>query len=339
VIWLSTDYIKTFSWRNGSEQFAILPDLEKINVLSEVHSDIQISRRKKQLHLMLGKETMFPPSISVCNASALSFDKSKMVLDNVSSEYIPTNGTKYAYAPWITKSGSSSMVHALKYASENDGPSLNVEQNSMEEIIARYDFLSVLRHPMERALAGFHQVEIFWLMNWIDIPIDKFGLSWFNKTCLNSTWGSEKKKAERKYQCKGDEPKTTTQRRLRRLNDFLDEIEKKGFWDQHITPMSYIIASNKFHHHARYFDIQHIDNLTDIIATSAGKPKETFGLMKRGNYRGADWIVKWKELVTLSTDYELARLAVGKLCRLYRNDITCLPYNVPECDHMLKNAS
>jgi len=271
----------------------------------------------------------FPPSISVCDVTALSFDEEKMVLTSQSMTHIPSNGTKYAYGPWIAKSGSTALIDSLKYASDNASP-LNIETAS-EEIFDQYRFLSILRHPMDRALAGFHQIEVFWLMNWVDDPIDRLGLTWYNKTCLNFTWASETK-AKGKYQCTGSKPHTSTQRRLRRLNNFLDELEEKGFWDEHITPISYIISSNKFNSRARYFDIKDIDQLTKIIATSAGKVKKRHSPMARGDSaQGMDFAVTWKELVTLSPDQELAHLAIEKLCRLYHSDVTCLPYDVPEC--------
>jgi len=101
----------------------------------------------------------FPPSISVCNVTALSFDKEKVVLTSQSMAHIPSSGTKYAYGPWITKCGSTSLIQSLKYATDDASP-LNVETTS-KEIFDQYQFLSVLRHPMDRALAGFHQVEVF----------------------------------------------------------------------------------------------------------------------------------------------------------------------------------
>ena len=268
--------------------------------------------------------------ITLCNVTKLSFDKDKMLAGQQSLAFVPANGTThYAYGPWITKSGSTSLIESLKYASDN---APNIEANANEEIFDQYEFLSVLRHPMDRALAGVHQIEIFWLMNWIDGPITRFGLSWWNTTCLNSTYASEIK-AKGKYQCMGTKPQSSTTQRLRRLNDFLEEVEEKGYWDQHITPMSYLISSNKFHSRAKYFDIKHVDRLTEIVALSAGKEGKRHSSMKRGDSgQGMDWVLRWDELVTLSRSEELARLAIEKLCHLYQTDVTCLPYDVPECD-------
>jgi len=282
-------------------------------------------------------EFEFPPTIDVCNVTTLSFDEDKMVFTGQSLAHVPKSGTNFAYGPWITKSGSTSMINALNYASDNAPslPDLNAVGN--DEIYDGYEFISVLRHPMDRALAGFHQIEVFWLMNWIEGPIDRLGLTWYNRTCLNSTWGAESHK-KGTHQCTGSKPETTTRTRLRRLNDFLEEVEERGFWDQHIAPMSYILSSNRFHRRAKYFDIRHIDRLAELFATSAGKAtKGPSSSMIRGDApmeAGMDWVVKWKELVALANEdgEMLARSAIEKLCRLYRSDVTCFPYYVPECD-------
>ncbi len=156
-------------------------------------------------------------------------------------------------------------------------------------------------------------------------------LNWWNRTCLNSTYAADKKQNGR-YPCTGSEPKTTTERRLQRLNDFLDEIEVKGFWDQHIAPMSYLIDTNPAKHRTTYFDIQYLNDLADLIVESSSKQKTMFSNMERGNSdRGMDWVIKWKELVSLSSEQELARSAIEKMCHLYRADIECLPYEVSEC--------
>ena len=154
-------------------------------------------------------------------------------------------------------------------------------------------------------------------------------MTWWDRTCLNSTWGEEK----HKNPCKGSHRQTTTERRLQRLNDFLDEIEEKGYWDQHITPMTYLIATNKFRAHSSYFDITFVGNLTSIIAQSAGKKVRSVQTkMKRGDKSsGQDWAFTWDELVSQVPHHKLAKSAVTKLCHLYQHDVECLQYDVPEC--------
>ena len=113
----------------------------------------------------------------------------------------------------------------------------------------------------------------------------------------------------------------------------MDELDEKGFWDQHITPVTYLISKNKLRHRATYYDLHSLDNVTYALEEISGKPKRSFSLMKRGDENdGMDWIVKWNELVNMTASgNELAKLAVMKLCTLYRNDVQCLPYDIPEC--------
>lgn len=273
----------------------------------------------------------FPPTMDICNVTQLTFNYSRMTMEakDISRAHIPANGS-YAYGPWITKSGSTSMVKSLQYAS-NDLGSLSIDGMS-EESLNRYHFISVLRHPLERALAGFHQVELFWNKNWINHTIHKKQLRWWNKTCLNSTW-TPLTKVIQYNPCRGSDPKTTTERRLKRLNDFLDEIEEKGFWDQHVMPMTYLIATNRARQRARYFDIKYVNTLTTILAQSAGKEQffEFLYMQRGGMNNGMDWVIRWKELVDLAPKFELANSAIEKLCHLYQNDVACLPYDVPEC--------
>lgn len=275
----------------------------------------------------------FPPNVDICNVTQLFFDESKMTADakSISRAHIPVNRTtNYAYGPFIAKSGSTSMMKSLQYAA-NDLRSRSIESMS-EESLDQYQFLSVLRHPMERALAGFHQVEVFWNRNWINEPIRERQLTWWNKTCLNSTW-TLKLTGSIDNPCRGTDPKTTTERRLRRLNDFLDEIGEKGYWDQHVMPITYLIASNRVSQRAKYFDIKYVNTLTTIISQAAGKDRffEFLYMQRGGMHNGMDWVFRWKELVTLATKFELAQSAIEKLCHLYQNDVSCLPYDVPEC--------
>lgn len=41
---------------------------------------------------------------------------------------------------------------------------INTQQDLDDAELDRYKFISVIRHPLERALAGLHQVEVFWIM-------------------------------------------------------------------------------------------------------------------------------------------------------------------------------
>ncbi|KAL7473747.1 hypothetical protein ACHAXS_014493 [Conticribra weissflogii] len=269
------------------------------------------------------------PTTEICDVMALEFNSSRKIpFSGIDYAYIPSNGTFFAYGPYITKTSTTTIINALNKAS-NNAPPIDL-LSTPDEILSKYQFFSVIRHPMQRVLSGIHQFEVFWILNWVTGKINQEGLTWWNKTCLNSTWGSD---TIRELPCQGTEPITTTETRLQRLNDFLDDITNRGFFDQHITPITHLIRINKIHRNADYFDIEHVSELVQAIcATSGINEALNKDHMKRGNLAdGMDWAMRWDELVDLSPEHELAKSAMSKLCHLYRNDVECLPYDVPEC--------
>mmetsp|Transcript_25754 Transcript_25754/g.54721 ORF Transcript_25754/g.54721 Transcript_25754/m.54721 type:complete len:685 (+) Transcript_25754:69-2123(+) len=269
------------------------------------------------------------PTIKICDVMDLEFNSSRNIpFSGIDLAYIPSNGTSFAYGPYITKASSTTIIKALKKAS-NNAPPIDIS-STPDEILKKYRFFSVIRHPMQRVLSGIHQFEVFWILNWVAGKINQEGLTWWNKTCLNSTWGSD---TIRELPCQGTQPITTTESRLQRLNDFLDDITNRGFFDQHIAPMTHLIRINKIHPYADYFDIEHVSNIVQAICDASGKKEASITVhMPRGNLsNGMDWVIFWDELVNLSLEHELAKNAMSKMCHLYRNDVECLPYDVPEC--------
>ena len=287
--------------------------------------NMAMSKKEKNIHVF---DSLKP--IDVCDISELnhSFNISKMTLKqrSISRAFIPETGS-IAYAPFMTKCSSTSLIEALKY-STNNAPDIS-NQDLNDEELGRYTFFSVIRHPLERALAGVHQVEVFWIMGWIDGPIREMNLAWWNKTCLNSTWGDARMRP-----CAGSRKETTTERRLQRLNDFLDEIEEKGYWDQHITPMTYLIATNDYSPRSTFYDIASANNIIGIINQASGKENEAGkqAMKRRGGEDGQDWAFKWEELKSLLPHHYLAKEAVKKLCHLYQRDVECFGYDIPQCE-------
>ncbi len=54
--------------------------------------------------------------------------------------------------------------------------------------------------------------------------------------------------------------------------------------------------------------------------------------MKRGGGEdGQDWVFKWEELKSFMPLHDLAKSAVIKLCHLYKSDVECFGYDIPEC--------
>ena len=70
--------------------------------------------------------------------------------------------SKMAYGQQITKTGSTSSKKAQKYT-------LNMTDNDILKPdnwgpFDQYNFYTFIRNPVERFLAGFHQIEVFWRM-------------------------------------------------------------------------------------------------------------------------------------------------------------------------------
>jgi len=220
----------------------------------------------------------------------------------------------------------------------------DIARNTNEEALEKYVFFSILRHPMKRALAGFHQVEVFLMMNWYGAQIDKIGLKWWNQSCIDlsdATWVN----TDTDHLCLGSEPQSDDMTRIGRLVAFLDDIVTFGFHDQHVMPMTYQISVNplftklKTEWKPRFFDI---DSLNDVIGNLSKAVGVTYSksspTMKRDDF---PWVVRWEELTkwaslesndTNGNRSILAKSAIRKLCTLYQNDVNCLPYNVPECE-------
>uniref|UniRef100_A0A7S2WEI2 Sulfotransferase family protein n=1 Tax=Eucampia antarctica TaxID=49252 RepID=A0A7S2WEI2_9STRA len=217
----------------------------------------------------------------------------------------------------------------------------------------QYAFYSFVRHPMERFLAGFHQIEIFWRMNWIAGKIDKLGLLWWNTSCILS---SEYEELDSHHPCTGSEPKSDVITRLGRLNSFLDDIESVGYFDQHIIPITYqlsvspLITELSEKAQPQFFDIESMDDVSDTLATVTG-----YTMQKKDEYRKMvrtkdqddkmTWIIFWSELTELATsgqglknainrEAKSAQNAIEKMCYLYENDVKCLPYDIPECKNI-----
>lgn len=277
------------------------------------------------------------------------------------------------YGPWVTKAGSTSarlMLSEMANASLDSGSVLNA---LTESLLHQYLFISFVRHPLERALAAHHQMEVFFHNGWLTKTIEKYDLRWWNSHCpinvaayRNDSNGPGTEMISNKYKCIPKMPPTAatvTEVALRRLLVFLEEVSSIGFYDQHITPMSYLMATSPVlaSQHALMFDIKSMFKVEEVLSRYTGGLRWNRTVEKSRDSMNKTifpWILKWNELVSLSqgmrTDSKpgdplshfplqspiltgqsvlanLASRAIELLCSLYKDDIHCFPYDIPEC--------
>jgi hypothetical protein len=244
------------------------------------------------------------------------------------------------YAPHLTKCGSTSTLEVLRLLTrrntKTDAPQLDLAQ----AFFKNYTFISFLRNPLERALAGFHQMEIFIRMGWLNAPIEKFNLTWWNEHCTDSDWGDP----SRKYVCKGSTPHSDMETRLRNLVAYLEEVKRVGFFDEHHTPLTYQLARwerkvGRIHRRlpdgvpkpkTMFFDLALLTEIKKTLAAKVSMRSGSAPPKLPGNHRmgrkdfsqDPPWIITWGDLIASTSNYAFA--ARRLLCNLYKEDVQCL---------------
>ena len=110
--------------------------------------------------------------LSICNISALSFDRSKYHSVTAPSSKIPINNPlKVGYSPFITKNGSTRATKLLSEITMSEFVSdpLVVDMKDIR-------FFSFLRNPFDRVLVGYHQIQVFVHLGRIDSQIKRHKL-------------------------------------------------------------------------------------------------------------------------------------------------------------------
>ena len=306
-----------------------------------------------------------PDRLKICDTQKLAFDESKMVgrIDET-QPLIFNHSLHLAYGPRITKTGSTSAKGTLKDILSVTNKHHITDPKDFDPY-DNYDYYAFVRHPLQRFLAGFHQVEVFWRMNWFDATIKKFDLQFWDKFCTLQE-GSKFTVLSKSYQCTGSEPKQDILTRLGRLHAFMDDIDRVGFFDQHIMPISYQLKINVLYKELKteetqpvVFDIASMtgvhDSLMNIVQGRNLTAGEKFVKMNRNKSNSMNplmpWVVSLDELTTIANsmhnqtdvaatddllvvrnqEINLAKDIIEKMCRLFENDVRCLPYDIPEC--------
>ena len=355
--------------QDGGAGLATVQKQKKFDDLKNLSQEtIQASNKSDDEHSSNHDATFFrtllskhPKRLNVCNSLKLEFNETQMTGKIDQSNFqIFDHISKIAYGPKITKIGSTSSTTMLQKILNVTG---DTEKESIRSLnsLENYAFFAFVRHPMSRFLAGFHQIEVFWRMNWISGLIDEFDLQWWNKFCISTPPGGYLERDD-KHLCTGSDPQSDVVTRLGRLNVFLDDIDRVGYFDQHIMPISYQLSISalstelSLELQPRYFDLGSMDDLSDVIATVImGHPLEgsdKYRQMSRPKKAGDSssnekmpWAISWSELTMIASstggeediveirkeEQLLAQKIIKKMCRLYENDVECLPYDIPEC--------
>jgi hypothetical protein len=292
---------------------------------------------------ILNKTVELPRTLKICDYHTLEFNQSLVLPKYFRNQFVlPSHPAHIGYAPWLTKCGSTKFVQMLDHLFGTDFERLQ----SLPEDQSNFTLISFIRHPLKRALAGYHQFELFMRKGWIEGTIAPL-MTYHKLYCLDSLWGCDSKGIKSVCNCTGSEPSNSNKSRIRRLNGFLDDIQRIGFVDQHITPLSLQLQA----HPARnplIFDINDIMNVSNVLSVALNRPlpsdekpmsRNTTARDYSKPYSPSDgkaWMVLWDELLFWKEDMPEAAEAIRKLCHLYRQDVDCFSeaYNIPECNNV-----
>jgi hypothetical protein len=239
---------------------------------------------------------------------------------------------RIAWVPSLRKCGSTVVdkffVHTKATSAHlADDPRKHPDVWTDEQIASKFFQFTVVRDPLSHFLAGAHQVTVFHRMGWLGAMVKHWGVEFQDRTCLNTTWGKIEPCA----------PPYANAVEL--LEVILDDIERLGFFDEHIFPMTFPIAVSKgLLNPANYymFDISNITALEDAMNSVVYDESEADSRYKTGDHfmsrDGVEvppWIIKAGELLELAEHDCKARSVVQRFCKLYAEDYACLPYTLP----------
>ena len=330
----------------------VSPQVSNVSTAGAINSKAVQVRPAVQQYISRMTEQLKPLSKQICNVHSIRFNVSRIhhISDpGISLHSDVSKDFNIGYGPWLTKAGSSSVRVMLRELTEpkfkkNDKFNVSFAAAILNENqLADFTFISFIRNPVDRALAGYHQMEAFFHMGWLDREIRIYNLKWWNLYCVDPTFGI----AKRQYKCAGSLPNNNMTTVLKRLNTYLEEIDRIGFYDQHQTPMSYLIASNPVSASPRtyFYDMKDMFKVGEVLSTMTGLKISGHVRLAREKVKKEfmPWSIKWSELASLSIKNNndttldglevasLASKAISLICELYKSDIKCLPYEIPEC--------
>ena len=244
------------------------------------------------------------------------------------------NGTRLgrvAFVPSLRKCGSTEMAKFFKHV-ERTTKHLARDRVQhpaawTDEQIARHFFqFTIVRDPLSHFLAGAHQLSVFVHMNWIRKMDAQYGINFQNRTCFDTDFGTM-------LPC--DPPYA---RPLDLLEAILDDVDRIGFFDEHIFPITYQIAMSKGMLNLENYYILDIRNISalenelNIWAYDEAPARYVAGrrpMSRKKTSKSMPWVIMSKDLLALAEHDCRARNIVQRFCRLYAEDYTCLPYELP----------
>ena len=197
-----------------------------------------------------------------------------------------------------------------------------------------------VRDPVERFASGYRQVETFYELGWVPKHFFKGQcvLKWTRDDCAgNPQMKSGYVLAKRKVPAAAAARRRT--RQIRRLLRFISDVERCGFFDDHLYPMApYFAALARAGVSVSDITLVKTDELDAKLPSILGKPMRVGTAMATA---GRGWARTLVQAATDSADpdWALARAAVRRICRLVAVDYACFSFEPPDlCRVALRGA-
>mgnify|MGYP004048373965 FL=1 len=233
--------------------------------------------------------------------------------------------------PLMRKTGSTTMQ---RFAGSNAKRVRRAADYLGSNIVAS------VRDPIERFASGYRQVETFYELGWVPKHFFKGQcvLKWTRDDCAgNPQMKSGYVLAKRKVPAAAAARRRT--RQIRRLLRFISDVERCGFFDDHLYPMApYFAALARAGVSMDSVSLVKTDELDAKLPSILGKPMRVGTAMATA---GRGWARTLVQAATDSADpdWALARAAVRRICRLVAVDYACFSFEPPDlCRVALRGA-
>ncbi|EGB02932.1 hypothetical protein AURANDRAFT_68435, partial [Aureococcus anophagefferens] len=174
---------------------------------------------------------------------------------------------------------------------------------------------SSARHPVERFVSGYRQLDVFYKMGWIQ-------KSWFTGAC-RLTWPEDWCEPSYALRAGAERPGLASDvaTQYRRLERFVADVERCGFFNKHIMPMALSFNQGL---DMRDYDFLRTDDLAADLAAALPGAGAAGVAMRTGGSRWA------KRMAADAADARsphraLARSLLARICDLVRVDLDCFP--------------